>query len=127
MREIMNPKQTQVHPGNPSQGWLRRLCLSALSLPAESSSCRSDPWLNCRFAANALLKTLEEPPARTLLILVATAPSRLPPTVLSRCQRLRGRAPTRAEALAWLERANSGANWGPALDTIGERNAGGGR
>jgi DNA polymerase-3 subunit delta' len=73
-----------------------------------------------RFAANALLKTLEEPPARTLLILVATAPSRLPPTVLSRCQRLRVRAPTRAEALAWLERASGSANWGPALDTIGE-------
>jgi hypothetical protein len=33
MREIVNAKQTQVHPGNPSQGWLRRLCLSALSLP----------------------------------------------------------------------------------------------
>ena len=28
-----------------------------------------------RFAANALLKTLEEPPARTLLVLVATQPS----------------------------------------------------
>jgi hypothetical protein len=25
MREIMNAKQTQVHPGSPSQGWLRRL------------------------------------------------------------------------------------------------------
>ncbi len=46
-----------------------------------------------RFAANALLKTLEEPPARTLLILVATQPSRLPATILSRCQRLRVRAP----------------------------------
>jgi len=55
-----------------------------------------------RFAANALLKTLEEPPARTLLILVATEPSRLPPTVLSRCQRLRVRAPGRAESVAWL-------------------------
>ena len=46
-----------------------------------------------RFAANALLKTLEEPPARTLLILVASQPSRLPATILSRCQRLRVRAP----------------------------------
>ena len=55
-----------------------------------------------RFAANALLKTLEEPPAQRLLVLVATQPSRLPPTVLSRCQRLPVRAPTRAEALAWL-------------------------
>ncbi|MGA9369215.1 MAG: hypothetical protein WBV35_17275, partial [Steroidobacteraceae bacterium] len=37
-----------------------------------------------RFAANALLKTLEEPPQATLLILVATQPSRLPATILSR-------------------------------------------
>ncbi len=58
-----------------------------------------------RFAANALLKTLEEPPARTLLILVVTQPSRLPATVLSRCQRLRVRAPQRAQSLAWLEAA----------------------
>ncbi|MGH8134688.1 MAG: DNA polymerase III subunit, partial [Steroidobacteraceae bacterium] len=57
-----------------------------------------------RFAANALLKTLEEPPPRTLLILVATQPSRLPATVLSRCQRLRVRAPTREEGVAWLTR-----------------------
>jgi hypothetical protein len=33
MREMVNAKQTQLHPGNPSQEWLRRLCLSALSLP----------------------------------------------------------------------------------------------
>ncbi|HEX4387235.1 MAG TPA: hypothetical protein VH109_01265 [Steroidobacteraceae bacterium] len=73
-----------------------------------------------RFAANALLKTLEEPSARTLLVLVVTAPSRLPATVLSRCQRLSVRAPTRAEALAWLESAHGDAHWGAALDTIGE-------
>jgi DNA polymerase-3 subunit delta' len=73
-----------------------------------------------RFAANALLKTLEEPPARTLLILVATEPSRLPPTVLSRCQRLRIRAPERAESIAWLVAARGKADWDAALDTIGE-------
>ncbi len=38
-------------------------------------------------AANALLKTLEEPPAHAVLILVTTEPHRLPPTILSRCQR----------------------------------------
>ncbi|MDE0962921.1 MAG: DNA polymerase III subunit [Candidatus Latescibacteria bacterium] len=38
--------------------------------------------------ANSLLKILEEPPARVVLVLVATAPERLLPTVLSRCQRL---------------------------------------
>jgi DNA polymerase-3 subunit delta' len=73
-----------------------------------------------RFSANALLKTLEEPPARTLLILVAAEPSRLPPTVLSRCQRLRIRAPERAESIAWLVAVRGKADWDAALDTIGE-------
>jgi DNA polymerase-3 subunit delta' len=40
-------------------------------------------------AANALLKTLEEPPATTHLILITSRPDALPPTILSRCQRLR--------------------------------------
>ncbi len=39
-------------------------------------------------AVNALLKMLEEPPARTLLLLVAHAPGRLPATIRSRCRRL---------------------------------------
>ena len=52
-----------------------------------------------RFAANALLKTLEEPPPRTLLILVASEPSRLPATILSRCQRIQLRAPPRSESI----------------------------
>ncbi len=73
-----------------------------------------------RFAANALLKTLEEPPPRTLLILVASEPSRLPPTVLSRCQRLRIRAPERAESVAWLSARQGRADWDAALDTLGE-------
>ncbi len=41
-----------------------------------------------RNAANALLKVLEEPPQRALLLLVARAPGRLPATVRSRCRRL---------------------------------------
>ncbi len=39
-------------------------------------------------AANAVLKILEEPPARALLLLVAHAPGRLLPTIRSRCRRL---------------------------------------
>ncbi|HEY2071654.1 MAG TPA: DNA polymerase III subunit delta' [Rhizomicrobium sp.] len=39
-------------------------------------------------AANALLKALEEPPARAMLMLLANAPGRLLPTIRSRCQRL---------------------------------------
>lgn len=41
-----------------------------------------------RNAANALLKILEEPPARALLLLVAASPGRLPVTLRSRCRRL---------------------------------------
>jgi DNA polymerase III subunit delta' len=54
-------------------------------------------------AANALLKTLEEPSAQTLLILLADAPWRLPQTIRSRCQRIEFQLPTADEALAWLQ------------------------
>lgn len=37
-------------------------------------------------AANALLKTLEEPPSYAVLMLIAPSPESLPPTVVSRCQ-----------------------------------------
>lgn len=40
-------------------------------------------------AANALLKMLEEPPARTTLLLVSHQPARLLPTIRSRCRELR--------------------------------------
>ena len=39
-------------------------------------------------AANALLKMLEEPPARAMLLLLSNVPGRLLPTIRSRCQRL---------------------------------------
>ncbi len=42
-----------------------------------------------RNAANALLKVLEEPPARAVLLLTCAAPGRLLPTIRSRCRRLR--------------------------------------
>lgn len=42
-----------------------------------------------RNGANALLKVLEEPPPRTVLILICAAAGRLLPTIRSRCRRLR--------------------------------------
>jgi len=39
-------------------------------------------------AANALLKMLEEPPGRAMLMLLSNTPGRLLPTIRSRCQRL---------------------------------------
>lgn len=54
-----------------------------------------------RNAANALLKVLEEPPPRAVLLLTCAAPGRLPPTIRSRCRRLRlgGLAPQQVEQL----------------------------
>jgi len=69
-------------------------------------------------AANALLKTLEEPTSASLLMLVADAPWRLPATIRSRCQRLDFRVPAREQALAWLD-GQQVADAGAALDAAG--------
>jgi DNA polymerase-3 subunit delta' len=73
-----------------------------------------------RFAANALLKTLEEPPPGTLLVLVASVPSRLPVTIASRCQRLRVPPPARAAAVAWLTAERGAADWEQVLKVLGD-------
>ena len=52
-------------------------------------------------AANALLKVLEEPPQRSLFLLVSHAPARALPTILSRCRKL----PLRPLAVADVMRA----------------------
>ncbi len=66
-------------------------------------------------AANSLLKTLEEPPGDSLIILVTDKAGRLPPTVMSRCQRIEILPPTAADGLEWLDRLQPGANWSEAL------------
>jgi DNA polymerase III subunit delta' len=53
-------------------------------------------------AANALLKTLEEPPGPVRLILTSSEPMRLLATVRSRCQQHALRPPPPEAALAWL-------------------------
>jgi len=65
-------------------------------------------------ASNSLLKTLEEPPGDTLLILVTALPGRLSATIRSRCQQLSIPRPETAQALAWLEARESG-DWAEAL------------
>ena len=54
-------------------------------------------------AANSLLKTLEEPPQKTLLILVARQISRLPATIRSRCQMRQFALPETKQAIEWLK------------------------
>ena len=53
-------------------------------------------------AANAVLKTLEEPPTRGVLLLVAHAPGALLATLRSRCRRLRIDPPAPDAARAWV-------------------------
>lgn len=53
-------------------------------------------------AQNALLKTLEEPTASSLIVLVTDQPWRLMPTIRSRCQRVDFVVPQHDVALAWL-------------------------
>ncbi len=62
-------------------------------------------------AANAFLKTLEEPPAKSILVLLSTEPSRILETILSRCLRLNfsgdGVRPLDAAQTQWLEHFGS--------------------
>lgn len=56
-----------------------------------------------RNAANSLLKTLEEPPPGSVLLLLSHRPSFLPVTVRSRCQRVNFSPADREQAEAWLQ------------------------
>ena len=70
-------------------------------------------------AANALLKTLEEPGADTYLLLISHQPGRLPATIRSRCQSLSVRCPPHAETLTWLNGAGKdpeAVDWFPLLE-----------
>jgi DNA polymerase-3 subunit gamma/tau len=72
-------------------------------------------------AANALLKTLEEPPTHAVLVLVTTEPHRLPATILSRCQRFDFRRVSQKEIVARLKHIASGEQFvidDPALALI---------
>ena len=59
-------------------------------------------------AANALLKTLEEPPEGTGFILISHRSSALLPTIISRCQRIRFATVPPDEILGWLESMGTG-------------------
>ncbi|MFW2403178.1 MAG: hypothetical protein ACN4GT_00340 [Gammaproteobacteria bacterium] len=70
-------------------------------------------------SANSLLKTLEEPPGSSSIVLVTDTLSRLMPTIVSRCHRVRVALPTEAEALDWLETRGESGNWGALLNLAG--------
>lgn len=66
-----------------------------------------------RSTANSLLKSLEEPIAGTLFILVSSEPARLLPTIRSRCQALPVAQPSPSRGETWLHAAGVGdaAHW----------------
>jgi hypothetical protein len=92
---------------------------AALSLrPVEGRGCVAvvpDAEALTAQAQNALLKTLEEPPPRTALVLTAAAPRALLPTVRSRCVSLRFPPVPAAEVLEAARRAGATAESAGAL------------
>lgn len=70
-------------------------------------------------AANSLLKTLEEPPAGNIIVLISQSLARLPATIISRCQHIRVMPPPEDQALAWLEDYAPGAELQPMLQFAG--------
>jgi DNA polymerase-3 subunit delta' len=70
-------------------------------------------------AQNALLKTLEEPAPRTLIVLVTARPSGLLPTLRSRCQRLEIACPATDVASAWLAEQTGATAPSGLLDVAG--------
>lgn len=84
LREVIEALSLSAHQG----GWR-----VAIIRPAEAMNAA---------AANALLKTLEEPPPGVLLILVSHHPRRLLPTVRSRCRAVAIPRPSQPQALDWL-------------------------
>ncbi|MGI9423464.1 MAG: DNA polymerase III subunit delta' [Hyphomicrobiaceae bacterium] len=78
-------------------------------------------------AANALLKSLEEPPARTVFLLIAVEPGRLLPTIRSRCRHLALQPLSAADATQATAQAAEAAgtppdaqpNWNGLVDAAG--------
>jgi DNA polymerase-3 subunit delta' len=88
------------------------------------STAATDGWRVCIVdcmdelnlnGANALLKILEEPPPRSLFLLVSHAPSRLLPTIHSRCRKLPLKPLTNDEVVIALSEASRGALTGDAI------------
>jgi DNA polymerase-3 subunit delta' len=100
IRELIEFTQLSTH---------RQRAKVAVIVPAEAMNVA---------AANALLKTLEEPPPTTYLMLVSHQPGRLRATIVSRCQRFVAPEPDPAAASAWLAE-HGAAEPGLLLDQAG--------
>ena len=77
----------------------------------QGTAAEDETWRVClidtaddlnRNSENAILKLLEEPPAKALIILISSSPGRLLPTIRSRCMQLPLRAVPEAEIASWF-------------------------
>ena len=72
-------------------------------------------------AANALLKTLEEPPQNSIIFLISDRADTLLPTIKSRCQIWKFNLPSHEHAVQWLNQQDALSNWGSLLNLAGQR------
>ncbi|RMG58518.1 MAG: DNA polymerase III subunit delta' [Gammaproteobacteria bacterium] len=106
-RRLGVPEGKQQIPVDEVRGLIEFVQMSSQFRGARVAMIEPADALNVA-SANALLKTLEEPPPDALLILVSSRPSRLPVTIRSRCQRLHLAPPSAVEVAAWLRARQAG-------------------
>ena len=102
-------RYVEVHTGKPKKiisiEQVRRLT-SAITTHPHIAQCKVVLILDADKmnvnAANALLKSLEEPPSQTLFILVSSESHSLPKTIISRCNLLNFRVPEQEASKVWL-------------------------
>jgi DNA polymerase-3 subunit delta' len=109
-----HPDFIQLSPEEPGKAIVIdqvRHLLTRLTLKPQLDSYRavivSPAELMNKSAANAFLKCLEEPPERTVIILITEKMTQLPATILSRCQKLAVYAPSKKTFFTWLTEQNT--------------------
>ena len=112
-REGPDGKARKVIPVDDARRMAEFFSKSPASAPHRVAIVDAADDLNVN-AANAILKTLEEPPPRGVLLMVSHSPGRLLPTIRSRCRRLAFQ-PLGVEATAEFVRARASVNDEEAL------------
>lgn len=102
-REGVDGKPRRVIPVDDARRLAEFFSKSPASAPHRVAIVDAADDLNIN-AANAILKTLEEPPPRGVLLMTSHAPGRLLPTIRSRCRRLAFAAPGVEAATAFVSR-----------------------
>ncbi len=83
--------------------------------------CINEAHLMNRNAANALLKSLEEPPPFTIIFLITDRVDMLLPTIKSRCQHWKLGVPDFEVVLQWLNAQDPTSDWSATLSIAGGR------